>query len=568
MQTRGSTVNTETGAVSTPPAETAEGKRSTSTRLRSTRTKSKAIAVSSEEEGAEPQSMTPTRRSTRTAARKATELIHDVTDILSPRKRTAAKKAEEQSSADDEVVVMSPRKVSRGATTPRSTRGARKIDDPEGDARAPGSPTPRRRTTRRTASADSLASATSAEDEGIVEEVKKTLARRGRPPKASKNSVDDSTDSMLDLLPPPHPDVDNAARALASLAGGTRRQATILAQQQHQQSQSSGQSVDEGFKTPPESPQVAAVGATESSKDEEYSSSKEGEDETFEDAVDEISDLSDIGDPHFTEIMSSKAATAAISAAGSMAGSVTGDSDVESDDDEAPEMVTSKAPRDKQPNAKEASDNQDAVVPKSTAGNDGKPEQSARAKKRRRARHRKRAVVMEARKSVSAAMSDLSKRHALMASTLPSDIPEELRLELHEKLVVDPEKLPAKRSTAAVAAGDKLDTSVLEQFAQQSKNKRSKADAETLLSAERKRARKEKKKKNKKDRASRVVSGINVVASRSASKTNLLQTLAQSVPDSVRRFAEEKHGGNRVKRSDPLVAIARSNNQAAISFFK
>ncbi|KAJ2684067.1 hypothetical protein GGH99_004161 [Coemansia sp. RSA 1285] len=169
---------------------------------------------------------------------------------------------------------------------------------------------------------------------------------------------------------------------------------------------------------------------------------------------------------------------------------------------------------------------------------------------------------------MATALDGLSKRHTVLSNTLPSDIPQELRLDLHEKLVLD----PRKRSTAAAAAAEtanngKLDAAVLEQFAQQSK-KRGIPDTAAASSAERKRMRKEKKRKSSGDRSSRVVSGIKVVASRPPSKANLLATLAQSVPDSVRRFAKEKHGGSRVERSDPLLAIARSSNKAAISFFK
>ncbi|KAJ2402298.1 hypothetical protein GGI23_000818 [Coemansia sp. RSA 2559] len=596
MKTRGATVNTDTGATSTPlAAKSPEG--AVSTRLRSTRTKNKAM--SSEEECDsqqldEQQLMTPTRRSTRTAARKATELIHDVADLLSPRKRATAKKLAEvgeekhELAADIDTVVMSPRKAGRAAT-PRSAY-AKKTDD-ESNAEALGSPTPRRRTTRRTPSADSLASTGSTENEETVEEArKKTPARRGRSLKASMggNTADttDGTPAVLSL-PPPHPELENAAKALASMANWSSKQAP----ESQRLSPSEAQSVGEGFKTPPESPQKTAVAAVE----EENSSLREGgEGEAFVDAVDEISDLSDVDDPHFTEIMSAKAATAAISATGSMAGSEVGGSDdgESDDDDEAPEVVTSKAPEvvaskapevvaSKTPKAKKSDNKQlDAeetsankvVAPESGAGGVEAPKQSVRAKKRHRARHRKHAVVVEARKNMATALSDLSKRYAQQANALPSDIPEELRLELHDKLVVDSEKRSAtKRSAAGLAGDNKLDVSVLEQFAQQSEKKKRKqkhSNDDAASSAERKRARKEKKNKRKGERASRVVSGINVVATKPASKANLLQTLSQSVPDSVRRFAEEKHGGNRVKRSDPLAAIARSNNQAAISFFK
>ncbi|KAJ2549072.1 hypothetical protein EV175_004585 [Coemansia sp. RSA 1933] len=537
MQTRGATANTDTSggdAASTPQTGKVAGGGAGSTRQRSTRGKSKAVTTLAEGEEGDAQNkdeqlpMTPTRRSTRSAARKATELIHDVTDMLSPRKRTASKKP-----ADDvEVEMVTPKKAGKGGATPRSTRGGgRKRGDND-------------------------------ENEAAVDESKNTPVRRGRAAKAQKSSsTDDTVDSTPDpfmSLPPPHPDLESAAKALASLAEWPSKHGAGSPPP-------SSNSVDEeGFKTPPESPHKAV--AAESHHDGE-------ENETFEDAADEISDLSDIDDPHFTAIMSAEAATAAISATGSIAGSIAGESGRESDDDddEAPEVVTSKAPEAKQKAHEESQEVVAETAAPESAGGDGEAslEQTARAKKKRRARHRKRAVVVEARKNVATALSDLSKRHAQNANALPSSIPEELRLELHNKLVVDPEsRNAAKRS--APSAGDKLDASVLAQFAQQTKGnkKRSSSDDVAMSSAERKRARREKKLKRKKDRASRVVSGIKVVASAPTSKADLLQNLAQTVPDSVRRFMEEKHGGNRVKRSDPLVAIARSNKQAAIGFFK
>ncbi|KAJ2597496.1 hypothetical protein EV177_007721 [Coemansia sp. RSA 1804] len=586
MQTRGSTASKDTSAVSTPPpsARAAEADESKSTRVRSTRAKSGATTGSedgdSRQLAEEQQPMTPTRRSTRTAARKATELIHDTAEMLSPRKRAAARKTEEQPSAceEDEVsVLLSPqssRKTGRGATTPRSSRsGTRKMmetqDSDDASSKAAGSPIPRRRTTRRTASTESLASSTNADDEASAKETSRTPVRRGRVAKTgnSGESMDGMTNKADDgestLLPPPHPDLTSAATALALLSTGESK--SPMAAQQH----SPSQSVDESFKTPPESPQKGVPALAESSKGRRFAdevskddSSKDGEDDGFEDAVDEISDLSDVDDPHFTEIMSANAASVVLSAAESLAGSVVGGSDSESDDDdEAPEAVTSKAPGITRASNEEANETHDAVVPNGEHG----LEQSARAKKKRRARHRKRAVVVEAKKKMATALDGLSKRHTVLSNTLPSDIPQELRLDLHEKLVLD----PRKRSTAAAAEtanNGKLDAAVLEQFAQQSK-KRSIPDT-AASSAERKRMRKEKKRKSSGSRSSRVVSGIKVVASRPPSKANLLATLAQSVPDSVRRFAKEKHGGSRVERSDPLLAIARSSNKAAISFFK
>ncbi|KAJ2665175.1 hypothetical protein IWW48_000442 [Coemansia sp. RSA 1200] len=594
MQTRGSTASKDTSAVSTPPpsVRAAEANESKSTRVRSTRAKSGATTGSeygdSRQPAEEQQPMTPTRRSTRTAARKATELIHDTAEMLSPRKRAAARKTEEQPSAceEDEVsVLLSPqssRKTGRGATTPRSSRsGARKMmetqDSDDASSKAAGSPIPRRCTTRRTASTESLASSTNADDEASAKETSKTPVRLGRAAKtgSSGESMDDMANKADEgksaFLPPPHPDLTSAATALALLSTGESK--THMASQQH----SPNQSVDESFKTPPESPQKAVPALAESLKGRQFAddvskddSSKDGEDDGFEDAVDEISDLSDVDDPHFTEIMSAKAASVVMSAAESLAGSAAGGSDSESDDDdEAPEAVTSKAPGITRASIEEANETHDAVVPNGGADDDDDGEhgleQSVRAKKKRRARHRKRAVVVEAKKKMATALEGLSKRHTMLSNTLPSAIPQELRLDLHEKLVLD----PRKRSTAAAetANNGKLDAAVLEQFAQQSK-KRGIPDSATASSAERKRMRKEKKRKSSGNWSSRVVSGIKVVASRPPSKANLLATLAQSVPDSVRRFAKEKHGGGRVERSDPLLAIARSSNKAAISFFK
>ncbi|KAJ1988416.1 hypothetical protein GGI25_000807 [Coemansia spiralis] len=619
MHTRGSSAAAESSTPSTPPLRPAETKEGISTRLRS---RAKGKSTQSEEDSEDPAMpqtpttagrtkratarkpatedqnatpQTPSRRSTRTAALKANELLHDVADILSPRKRatratTPAKKTEGasgQQSSGDEVSILSPsRRATRPsatASTSKSTAASRRARKPEAgesdkeDELALQSPTARRRSTRQPASEVSSANETDSAEVPAEDNKKTSVRRHGRASRTLKAAnTDENKQENTDLvntdktgLPPPHPDLDSVARTLASLAGEASRKKSIS-------SPSSAQSADEEFGTAPESPDKSKK---ESSADSALA--KSVADENQQDSIDEISDLSDVDDPHFTEIMSVEAASVAMSAAESIAGSVSGisdaedpmpiensisrasDSDSESDDD-APEVFTSKAVtsatklHSKEHASKPVKSDGDAVVPDSTAE---KPAAvSEKAKKKHRARHRKRIAVVVAKKKASAALDNIAKKHEQPANALPEEIPEEFRLDLDKRLVISMEEKPqAKRAMV----GDKLDASVLEEFAQESKKRRIVKET----AKERKRTRKEKRSK-KKDKASRVVSGIRVVAARPATKMSLLETLAQGVPDEVRKFVKEKHGGCRVKRSDPLVNIARNNNQAAIKFFK
>ncbi|KAJ2442517.1 hypothetical protein GGF42_006925 [Coemansia sp. RSA 2424] len=630
--------------------------------------------------------LTPSRRSTRTAAIRATGLIHDAVEITGSRRRaTPARKAADynsgQSSGDD----MAPKTPSRRTKEPpalllspttrratRSTSAERDLED-GADLMPPPLATPRKRaagrkTTTTTENEEDAANtlalmaatprkpstrgsvADSGDDNADVAiktparrgrppkaakesdeepaadtaeaEVKKTPARRGRPPKvavdvadelaevaeamktptrrgrgraakASNEAADDevkcesaeseilsaitakTSQSSSVALPPRHPDLAGVAKKLASLA--------VEPEACDPPAITSGtQSVDgEEFRTAPESPEKAALQTAAAVPEE---------------AEDDISDLSDVENPQFTKIMSAAAESATISAAESLAGSdaetdsvsarpargiapsgkpathIAFDSDVEmdsepeqppaaaqkpadsdSDDDEAPEVVVTSR-------AKAASEQQpQASAPESEADEAAAPD--SKSSKKKRPRHRKRPVSVTAAQHAAAAMENVAEMNRRPGHVLPSEIPEELRVDLDSELAA---RAAAKGARAAKAgSSSKLDLAVLEQFAAESK-KRS-GDA-----AGSKKIKKRKHKKSQDDGSSRVVSGIRVVATEQpTSKMGLLENLAQSVPLKVRKFAkEERSGGRRIKRSDPLVAIARRNNHAAINFFK
>ncbi|KAJ2095332.1 hypothetical protein GGI16_005245 [Coemansia sp. S142-1] len=616
--------------------------------------KNSATAIS---DGQMEPPLTPSRRSTRTAAIRATGLIHDAVEEItgSRRKATPARKADYNSgqSSGDDAVPKTPTRRAReppaslfSPTTRRTTRStsaereleeaselpppvatprkraaaARKAASSETEEDAANTlalfaATPRKRSTRGSVADNSddgadvtvktpvrrgrppKETAVIADELVEVAEALKSPARRGRgrPAKASKevaaddetkdDSADVETESLTAItaktsqsgssavLPPPHPDLAGVAKKLASMAV---EQATsdpeIL---------SSTQSVDgEEFRTAPESPEKAASQAAVAPVEE-----------------DEISDLSDVEDPHFTKIMTAAAESATISAAESIAGSdieaeadstsvprtrgtapsiktathIAFDSDVEmdsepeqvaapvqktvdsdSDDDEAPEVVVTSRVKaggepKQQPSAPES--DADSVAPDS------------KSSKKKRPRHRKRPVSVTAAQHAAAAIENMTNLNRRPGHVLPSEIPEELRVDLDSELAARA-AASAARGLKAAKAGDKLDLAVLEQFATESK-KRSGEDTG---------AKKGKKRKHKKsqDDSSRIVSGIRVVAAaQPTTKTGLLENLAQSVPPKVHRFAkEEKSGGRRVKRSDPLVAIARRSHHAAINFFK
>ncbi|KAJ2225246.1 hypothetical protein IW143_000112 [Coemansia sp. RSA 520] len=559
MQTRGAA--TSDGEPSTPPQQTAHAD-AVSTRLRS-RTKSRST-LSEEEAPPTPTTArgrsaarkttadpgeapaTPTRRSTRTAAIKAKDFLHEK---LVPTRRTPVRSAKRassgQSSGDDTPAT--PSRRTRATPVRKSTR-ASSVEESDLDALV----SPRRST--RKALAEAMSDETisnSALDVKVPQLMSppsrrraaraatpktpvKTPVKRGRPLKSAKSETKtEAADVRKEGLPPAHPDLASAARALAELSNSAKSSVP-----------SSRQSVDETFRTAPESPEKQGPEAVLAAAEDAISSLENGENE-------DISDLSDVEDPHFTAIMTAEAESAAMSAvesiANSVAGSVMGDSDsepetlkitkakAESDsdsDDEAPEVITTK------PRA-------DATVP------DVAQESSERATKRRRARHRKRAATVAAAGDMTQALAEAADQLTLHEHTVPREIPEELRLTEQD----------IKSSRAAEPArGGILDASVLEAFG--AKRPR---DDEPVSSGKRVKTGKKKRNRNK---LTRVVSGIRVMAAKPTTKLALLETLAQSVPDSVRNFTREKRGGSRIKRSVPLVDIAKRNGQPAINFFK
>ncbi|KAI8323140.1 hypothetical protein GQ54DRAFT_296963 [Martensiomyces pterosporus] len=529
---------------------------------------------------------TPSRRSTRAAARKATDLIQDeVAELMGSRKR-ATRKAP--------------------ASSAKKTTGASLAEE-----MLPATPTGK--TTK--ASSHTRRVAKIEEEEEVA---KKAPTGTNRPSKAAKKPSEESVATEGEKrgktsLPPPHPDLA-AAEEMPSAAAA--------AALDNSQFKSASQSADENYHTAPESPVKPDAGAPVAKENRSVSSAAvgtKGEEESFESEEDEISDLSDIDDPHFTEIMTSEAATAALSAAGSTpAASVHEDeeadaeerlegaaedasgsepqaksshvvfdsdaeaeSDSESDDeaattaapagfaakgadmdsdsdDEAPEVVSTKtAPRPEPVEANGRSETE-AVVPAA------KESEQQKTKKKHRARHRKRAVPATVVKDISTTMDNVARMKSRPGLFRPTEIPEELRLEEDAGLAEASSAPAAKRPTA----GDRIDMSVLAEFAQESK-KRAKDEADQDSEdglAERRR--KDKKRKKSKGKDSRVVSGIRVVSTRPAKKASLLETLSQKVPDTVRSFSKKKRGARGIKRSNPLVGIARHNNQPAINFFK
>ncbi|KAJ2799385.1 hypothetical protein H4R21_003565 [Coemansia helicoidea] len=597
MKTR----STATASGPSTPPPIASPDKAVSTRLRS-RTTSKAAAAAVDEtpqtptrrgrtaarktssELSDEAPATPTRRSTRAAAMRANEFLHETAELLSGRRRTpaAAKKtAGAESSGDD-----APPTPTRRPRTPRTPaartlaarRAAAAVRDSEGSedelARSPLT----LRALDGSGSGDephlaglSLESPTAATAGSPPPESAATPRGRGRPPKATPASRKRSTKGAAAAgdLPPLHPELATAAQTLASITSASSTTST-----------SPRQSVDEGFRTAPETPEGQSPGRGRARPAEE------------EQAPDDISDLSDMEDPHFTAIMSAEAETATISAAGSIHGSVHGgsddegaaapaalaksshvrfDSDVEpassaeddgvagqvpaaqpahessdsDSDDDAPEVVTSKA-------AAAARDaGEEAVVP----DHKGEPS-SAKALKRRRARHRKRATAAQAAEEIKSVVAEAVRRKDLSHS-MPAEFPEELRPAASE-----PKAAGAGRPVAE--RGDRLDASLLEAFGAEAASKRKGATDQAAADAGR-RAKKHKKRRNG---LSRVVSGIRVVAAKPATSTNLLEALSQGVSDKVQKFKDRQRGATHIARSAPLDSIARRRNQPAVSFFK
>ncbi|KAJ1730530.1 hypothetical protein LPJ61_002965, partial [Coemansia biformis] len=215
-------------------------------------------------------------------------------------------------------------------------------------------------------------------------------------------------------------------------------------------------------------------------------------------------------------------------------------------DDEAPEVITSKATG---RSAVDKPADDEALVPSRKA------EMSAKVLKKRRAKHRKRAAAAAAAETMKAAV-EAAVRRKDAGHSLPAAVPAELRPTASEI------KEPAR---PAVVRSDRLDASVLEAFGAEADGKRKRSAEANSETKEAKR--KSKKHKKRRNGLSRVVSGIRVVAAKPATSTSLLEALSQDVPDNVRRFKNQQHGGNRVERSVPLDAIARRHKQPAVSFF-
>ncbi|KAJ2448189.1 hypothetical protein EV183_005562 [Coemansia sp. RSA 2336] len=547
MQTRGSAAPTKTEP-STPPSQKQQAE-AISTRLRS-RAKSRSNMSEEDQpstpttargrrsavrktsaEGAAP--ATPTRRSTRTAAIKANDLLHEGLVPASSRRRTPAKRASGQSSGEDAPSTPSRQpRASRTLGSRRVTR-ASSVESDDIDVTSP-----RRRKTRVAASSDD------AEEDPFLSPpttTRRRAARKGSDTPSTEPKQEPvkskRTRKTSDVeLPPLHPDLTSAARALAELSNSKAKQSLPPSRQSL-----------ENFQTAPESPEKKSQEITSAAEAQAAVAAAEDAVRDLEiGAAEDISDISDVEDPHFTTIMTAEAESAAMSAAesiaGSVAGSVKGDSDAEaseadSSDDEGPELITSKSG--------------DSVVPDASAKKDSK------ASKRRRARQRKQAAAAaqaasELKPTLATAVEQLTQPPAM----LPREIPRELQLT--EKDIEPSNEPEAKPET------EKLDASVLQAFeTESSKRKRDDSDSKQ----KKKRAKKGKKKRNQ-NKLSRVVSGIRVVAAQAPSKMNMLDALAHSVPDSVHRFCREKRGGSRIKRTAPLAGIAKRNGQPAVNFFK
>ncbi|PIA19212.1 hypothetical protein COEREDRAFT_95374 [Coemansia reversa NRRL 1564] len=388
--------------------------------------------------------------------------------------------------------------------------------------------------------------------------------------------------------PPVHPDLEAAAKTLASLAGSRSSRTSSNASS---------------------SRQLVFADALKSVQQSDDDS--------------DISDLSDVGDPHFASLMTAEAESATMSAAESAAGSVYGESDSEapaalskkpsataattsvstarglhtrfdnstkadssgeeeeqlgdtqrtvegnsvaiedeSDSDEAPEVVTSKKPI-----VKTVVADANASKDETSKPNDVAAEPSTRAIKKRRARHRKRAATTEAAKGMSTVLANTTEQQkyvlgGLNSAQLPSEIPTELQLGTIGRVRMN----SSTESSEEHSTENRLDASVLDEFGAES-TKRKHEEYGTGAASRLKK--KSKKNKKVKDRSSRVVSGIRVVAAKKPTKLSLLDMLAQnSISAKVRKFTHEKRGGSRIRRSVPLDAIAKRNNQPAINFLK
>ncbi|KAJ2375739.1 hypothetical protein IW150_002383, partial [Coemansia sp. RSA 2607] len=238
-----------------------------------------------------------------------------------------------------------------------------------------------------------------------------------------------------------------------------------------------------------------------------------------------------------------------------------GDHD-ESDDDDAPEVLGAKKSESEHP---------------TTQGNDDLPQKSSEtknAKKRRRSRKRKATAGgdsesngAEKSKSVRSKVEEaIAKMSIHPEFEMPKEIPEELRIDLTahtQQAALKRQKLTENGTSTKVPDG-KIDMSVLEQFASETVAQKEHGKREGASSKKSKKA-----KKAQRSETERVVEGIRVVASNKRdSPTSLLDSLAQAVPRKVMGFAIQKTGGKRVPHADPLVGIARKRGISSIHFLK
>ncbi|KAJ1953517.1 hypothetical protein EC988_002946, partial [Linderina pennispora] len=472
---------------------------------------------------------TPTRRSTRSAA---------------------AKKSTDDAEAADETPTSRRGRRTSARRTASNTSAEASDDTPT---------TPTRRTTRSTSRTPAKKSAAKpAADTSASEVVQVSSPRTRRTPRQSRKqttnedsagdgdvemSEDLATPQMQDVpaaaLPPPHPDLSGITSKLAAAAAVLDKAASA-----------DGNSVDEGsFHTAPESPE----------KKLKHLESKADED---------ISDLSDAEDPHFSDAPD---ATESVPKATHKKF----DSDAESDNDEAPDVVPAKQPlvaaddesdddaapevvSTKKPLAAKVEEVQEDTDQQDETDQEETDQQ--KPKKKHRRRHRKHAASAAVTDTVATAIEAVRESLNKPALVLPREIPAQLRL-----TATEPKRTDASAPPKRAAAGQKLDASLLADFAKES-------GQHTRLSDD---APRKKRKHGSKKRApeparkgERFVSGIRVVASAPASRMSLLESLTQEVPKSVKRFSKEKHGGRRVPRSDPLEAIARSHGKPAVAFLR
>ncbi|KAJ2608851.1 hypothetical protein H4S08_004296 [Coemansia sp. RSA 1365] len=535
---------------------------------------------------------TPTRRSARLASKRqlgdtpSTPTTASRSRLKTPMLQSAArvratptKSQSERRSTSRTKQAISTKNVLEESPTIRP-RARSKLDPRETGA------TSRTRATPKKDSADKrLASGTRATPKKEV--TSKTIGAVKRTARSTRSTTKTPTEEAegkdTKSRPPVHPDLEAAAKTLASLAGSRSSRTSSNASS---------------------SRQLAFADA--------LSNMQQSDDDS------DISDLSDVADPHFASLMTAEAESATMSAVESAAGSVYGESDSEapaalsekpgaaapttsvstarglhtrfdnsikadssgeedeqlediqhtvegnsaaieneSDSDEAPEVVTSKKPIVKTVVA-------DANTSKGEASEPNDP--STRAIKKRRARHRKRAATTEAVKGMSTVLANTTEQQkhllgGLNLAQLPSEIPTELQLGTLGRMRTD----SSTESSEEHSTENRLDASVLDEFGAES-TKRKHDDGTGAVARLKK---KSKKNKKVKDRSSRVVSGIRVVAAKKQTKTSLIDMLAQnSISAKVRKFTHEKRGGSRIRRSIPLDAIAKRNNQPAINFLK